>query len=99
MRCRQSHGFSRTSAHSGWAIERLDRRESSFFDEGEVWVKTTESLQQGNALSQAGLNACRRSLLRGLSIWPIVPVGLSAWWVKPPLAVVLRNGWVLSKDD
>jgi hypothetical protein len=62
-------------------------------------VKTTESPQPGNLLSQAGLNACRRSLLRGLSIWPIIPVALSARWVKSSRAVVLRNGWVLSKDD
>ena len=62
-------------------------------------MKTTESPQPGNALSQADLNVCRRSLLRGLSIWPIVPVALSGWWVKPSPIVVLRNGWVLSKDD
>lgn len=62
-------------------------------------MKTTESPQPGNALSQAGLNVCRRFLLRGLSIWPIVPVAMSAWWIKSSPDVVLRNGWVLSKDD
>jgi hypothetical protein len=62
-------------------------------------VKTTKSQQPDDALSQAGLNVYRRSVLRGLSIWPIVPVALSAWWVRPSPAVVLRNGWVLSKDD
>jgi hypothetical protein len=62
-------------------------------------VKTIESPRPGNALSQAGLKVCRRTLLRGLSIWPIVPIALSAWWAKPSRAVVLRNGWVLSKDD
>ena len=62
-------------------------------------MKTTESPQPANVLSQAGSNVCRRFFLRGLSIWPIVPVAMSAWRIKSSPTVILRNGWVLSKDD
>jgi hypothetical protein len=62
-------------------------------------VKTTESPQPSNALSQADERVRRRSLLRWLTVLPIGPVVVSGWWIKPSPVAVLRNGWVLSKDD
>ncbi|MEP7294853.1 MAG: hypothetical protein ABI702_01600 [Burkholderiales bacterium] len=62
-------------------------------------MKMTESPQPDNGLPTADVNDCRRSLLSGLSILPIASLALSGWWMKSPSVVVLRDGWVLSKDD
>jgi hypothetical protein len=69
------------------------------FHEGEVRVKTTDSPQPVNALSPIDARVRRRSLLRGLTFLPMGSVVLSGWWIEPSPVAVLRNGWVLSKDD
>jgi hypothetical protein len=69
------------------------------FHEGGVRVKTTDSPQAVNVLSQGDVHVRRRSLLRGLTLLPIGSVVVSGWWIKPSPVAVLRNGWVLSKDD
>jgi len=30
---------------------------------------------------------------------PLVPAVLSGWWTKSSPHIVVRDGWVLSKDD
>jgi hypothetical protein len=85
------------TAHSGWVNLRRNRTKSVPCHEGEDGVKTTELLRSDRGVPAADANVRRRSLLGGLSILPIL--ALSNWWMKSSSVVVLRDGWVLSKDD
>jgi hypothetical protein len=58
-----------------------------------------ESRPQGDGSPTSKENVYRRFLLRGLSVWPLVPAVLGGWWTKSSSLIVVRDGWVLSKDD
>lgn len=41
----------------------------------------------------------RRSIVRMLMAAPVLPGLMAAWWTRPSVSVVVRDGWVLSRDD
>ena len=86
-------------AHSGRVKGRRNRAKSIACHKGENWVNKIDLPQLDNRLPTADVSVFRRALLGGLSLLPIAPLALSGWWMKSSSVVVLRNGWVLSKDD
>ena len=41
----------------------------------------------------------RRTFLAKLLALPVLPATVGTWWLRSPSGVVIRDGWVLAKDD
>lgn len=62
-------------------------------------MSTREPVVCGPPRSGQAIQLRRRSFLGSLLALPRLPAAMSAWWLRSSAAVVVRDGWVLSKDD
>lgn len=62
-------------------------------------MSVVETVRRAPSPSGAAANSRRRSFLSGLIGLPMLAAVVGAWWLRSSETVIIRGGWVLSKDD
>ena len=83
----------------GWMDELPRRRRIRTLVGRRNKVNMVDVTRRNLSLAKATARSSRRAFLSNLLALPMVPTVLSGWWLRSSDAVVVRSGWVLSKDD
>ena len=85
--------------HFGWINRLRHCGKYKLLLRGKSQLIMSELPRHGLMPAQAQVNSRRRSLVSRILMLPLVPLASNGWWLPASSAVVIRDGWVLSKAD